>query len=357
MHDNAKFREEVDSWEEVRTESFYPCRAPDIFGLSSSDDHLKKYFLRKISSDDVKVPAQDLYYLNDGFVSDLTFVFDRYEKMTTLSARDHVNLLELEQIKNMSNSEVQGIDSTCAFIFKAGKNNYGHFLLEMLPKIENILKSNEHCRFLIVPSLPPAIRIILDAVIDLLYRDRFELIHMSMPLLQAKRLIVPGPVTKHNDQKSQVVSEFADKILLAYGCSRELKERRLIYVSRSNEKNRQMTNEKILEYYLEEIGFEIVYPQNLKFEDQVRLFSTASHVVGPIGAALSNIIFCPKGAKVAMISPGMFDFFFYDIACLRNLDFTWLFTSSLKWPSLADLHGSWKIDVDSVKKNVEKFLE
>ena len=45
-------------------------------------------------------------------------------------------------------------------------------------------------------------------------------------------------------------------------------------------------------------GFEAVRCESLTFAEQVRLFGSAEAVVGPHGAGLANLTFCPPGTKV-----------------------------------------------------------
>jgi len=55
-------------------------------------------------------------------------------------------------------------------------------------------------------------------------------------------------------------------------------------------------------------GFEICFPEDLSFQEQVALFRSASVVVGPNGSAMVNGIFAPAGAKLFLLSQrGLFN--------------------------------------------------
>lgn len=54
---------------------------------------------------------------------------------------------------------------------------------------------------------------------------------------------------------------------------------------------------------VERHGFAVVEPQQLSFEEQVRLFRHARIIVGPGGAAFTNILFCQPGAVSALWKP------------------------------------------------------
>ena len=83
---------------------------------------------------------------------------------------------------------------------------------------------------------------------------------------------------------------------------------RLIYISREknksyNTKIRQILNEESIIPSLIELGFEIIYLEDLIFDEKVKVFMEAKMIITPIGGALSLGIFLNKEAKVIMINP------------------------------------------------------
>lgn len=77
--------------------------------------------------------------------------------------------------------------------------------------------------------------------------------------------------------------------------------RRKLYLSRGRTDRRRVINEPDVIAMLAEQGFELVQPELLSVRDQVALFAEASHIVAPTGAALTNMIFAPPGARVVAI--------------------------------------------------------
>jgi capsular polysaccharide biosynthesis protein len=78
---------------------------------------------------------------------------------------------------------------------------------------------------------------------------------------------------------------------------------RLIYISRNKPVNnlRSILNEEKYIPMLIEIGFEIIYLEELLFDDKVKLFMEAKLIVTPIGGALSLGVFLNKDAKLIII--------------------------------------------------------
>ena len=95
---------------------------------------------------------------------------------------------------------------------------------------------------------------------------------------------------------------------------------RRIFISRKNASNTRLVNEKAVIEIIKRYNFEIVYPEELSFLQQVNLFSQAEYIAGATGAAFTNIIFCPTYAKVMCIIPRRYKYYGYStIAKMFNL--------------------------------------
>lgn len=73
---------------------------------------------------------------------------------------------------------------------------------------------------------------------------------------------------------------------------------RKLYVSRRDAAARPLVNDAEISALLEAHGFETVMLTGKPVAEQIRLFSSASHVVGAHGAGLVNILFCQPGAAL-----------------------------------------------------------
>lgn len=74
--------------------------------------------------------------------------------------------------------------------------------------------------------------------------------------------------------------------------------RRRLLVSRADTTYRRIANEAALADLLAPFGFETIAPGRLSFAEQVAAFRDATHVIGPHGAGLGNILFCAPGVHV-----------------------------------------------------------
>lgn len=76
------------------------------------------------------------------------------------------------------------------------------------------------------------------------------------------------------------------------------KNERLIFVSRADASRRRVVNEDVIRERLINEGFEIHTLAGLSLREQQNLFSTASIICAPHGAALTNLVWCRPGAVV-----------------------------------------------------------
>ncbi len=85
-----------------------------------------------------------------------------------------------------------------------------------------------------------------------------------------------------------------------------------IYVLRGNVRTRRLTNDMQIVALLNSLGFTAVRMDGLTVAEQAAMFAGVEVIIGVHGAALTNLIFAPKGAKVMELfppgvqEPGMF---------------------------------------------------
>ncbi|MBR8358466.1 glycosyltransferase family 61 protein [Burkholderia vietnamiensis] len=340
-------RSQADRWVEVEPESQYERRTPNLFNFFSHSDDVRRYILNEINRRYVAVPPQDVYFFDGAYASDYTVLFNRKKEVLATSIVDHNEIPTFEQLSTIAEYAVGRVAGRAAYIWKSGKNNYGHMLVEMISKCESLLKAGLTPITLIVPSLPQNLRIHFEDAVSTAYGNAFTLLYMTTPLVQVDELVVPGPVTRHNSQKSHAVSTLAARLREAT-VGRQGFEK--IYVSRSAHPNRRMENEYSIENLVQAHGFKIVRPETMSLLEQIATFSSARHVMGPLGAGMTNTLFSPENALVTIIDPGLYDFFFYDLCGLRGQQFNWVFTRPIELNDGSRLHSNYLVDVALMKQ-------
>ncbi|MBC7801774.1 MAG: glycosyltransferase family 61 protein, partial [Gemmatimonadaceae bacterium] len=201
-------------------------------------------------------------------------------------------------------------------LFKDIYYNYGHLLVEVLPKLLHIRRLGIDRFSLLYPWSALAYLPIVQHVATVLGLGFEPVVCYNNQIMQADDVHWVGPVARHDRRKSQTLAELA-RCLTAVDPA-EGGPRRL-YVTRPPNALRPIPNHGALETLARSAGYEVVDPAALSFPDQVRLFHGADHVIGPMGAALSNTVFMRPGTRVTMLTTRRVDPFYWDIARLIGL--------------------------------------
>ena len=207
---------------------------------------------------------------------------------------------------------------------KAGSDNYGHMLADVAPKLINLARAELGPVRLHVPEDG---RIYLPFLRDLVERLAIDAeFRVAAPeeLLRFEQAAFLTPVALHSRRKSAALRELRELLLTAYGTGGS----RRLFVTRKPREKRTIANVASVESIFAGCGFEIVHPRRLTIAEQVRLFSQASHIAGPVGAGMANMLFAPNSAEILLIDPGLCDFFFWDAANLIGQPFHWHFAST-----------------------------
>ena len=101
---------------------------------------------------------------------------------------------------------------------------------------------------------------------------------------------------KYNFIFNEVKKHFI-KFLTKY----DVKKKYYISRSRMND-SRSIKNVQIFESYFKDKGYEVVFLEDLSFEEQANIFYNAEEIVSVIGTGLTNTIFCDPGTKILAIN-------------------------------------------------------
>ena len=206
-------------------------------------------------------------------------------------------------------SQVQSLDAGL-MMFGLQSKNYGHWLLEYVPRM---LWFNDR----ICPSDFP---ICIDDHMPITHRQIIELLdergRQILPLpAQATRFqelgVTPVPTFFPFDSRPGApvydaiwpqdiltsVRRMVITNIAKHGIDFGQRGRRII-LSRSGFTQRQLLNEPEIIEFLKQRHFEVVLPEQLSFTEQVVLYNSADIIVGSASSALTNCIFCHPGAKV-----------------------------------------------------------
>ena len=218
-------------------------------------------------------------------------------------------------------ASLTGTDAVNFFLGSAGSHNYGHWLVDDLPRTRAIqaLRTEANGR---------PIRIWINAIGPAMDQVRSDSLTQLPPAMDGVevRLLVPGrfyafeglyyatPVTYHPALKSPDAMRFVATTFRPP----DAVARRRLFVTRREHAQRSLLNAPAIEALLSARGFETVDVEAMSFAEQVRTFSEAALVVGCMGAAMTNCVFAPEGTPTVYLAPaGWMEPFYWDLAAIR----------------------------------------
>lgn len=237
-----------------------------------------------------------------------------------------------------------------------GDKHYFHFILQHLTNLLFVLTKfpeAAQATLLVRKGAPPFRQIAHRAVLK-----KFP--HLRLIEISPDERIDCDDVLLINDQTDEQIDQFAGgemihavkKLYLeAYDVTPK-QGSRLLYVSRRRQKLRRAANEAEVSARLEKLGFETICPELLPHEEQVRLFADARLIVATSGAALTNLLFCPKNCGVIEIRPGSYSYPLFLGLC-KQLG---LQHRHLKG-SMTTGRDLFSVDLDELTKLVKTLLE
>ncbi len=184
---------------------------------------------------------------------------------------------------------------------------YGHWLLEMFPKILMLKYMLPHLRNipLLIPSTAPTYveEIIANTLGNWpIYKyDRFNE-HVEVDLLT-----LPGSFQSEyifHPHLAVLLDRYVEEQTARYRWFRLQGRRTRIFVSRANVSSsfRSLQNAAELEAIAKARGLTIIHPENLPWARQLDAFNRAAVIVGEFGSGMHNALFSRKDTKVVCLN-------------------------------------------------------
>lgn len=245
-------------------------------------------------------------------------------------------------------SDLLEISEPCLLLKKAGYANYGHWLIEMLPRLAFFRRA----------GISRKVKIAIHQYTEPLRRRIYETLRLagvpagdvieipSSPVF-FHTLYWVSPISIHNRVKHPDIFAFLREMSASVrgdGSGRRL------FVSRKLSRVRHLTNEDEIYARLKLRGFRRVFPELVPVAEQIRLFRSSEMVAGALGAALTNLAFMPSGGKVILLAPERsLDFFFYDISCHTGQQYASIHGPSRGSETQEIYHGDFSVDPADVE--------
>jgi len=309
----------------------YASSPPNLWDWRCRYPRMTRRFFESFARHEVQCPPETIIEFTDAYVIDGKYVLSR-DRIGVGESFADVWLDEafaarlappLAAVGRGDPERIAGSAPPVLHIFKEGAGNFGHVVVEMLPKLVHAAAIGlRHCR-VPLPAQGQQLQGLVayaGAVLGL------QIDFIACPpdsVVQVERLLWCGPVSRHGERKSPTLLALADRLLAdappADGPTR-------LYLTRPSGAFRPIVNNAELEELVRGRGYAVVEPARLPFREQLALFRGAKMLLGPLGAGLTNALAMAAGSRIGMIDPGLCDPFYWDLACLKQQQFTWILT-------------------------------
>ena len=235
------------------------------------------------------------------------------------------------------------------FLGSAGSFNYGHFLVDDLPRIK-ALEMLDPGLAIVMASYGAAIDRVRTEAIRAIAGEREIVLLDRQRIYRFRRLFYVTPVSVHPTHKHPLALDWMVRAAFdAAGVIQAAPANKLLVVRRSRADGRALVNQVAIENLARRLGHEIVHAEDHGFLDQVRLFSQTLVAAGQMGAAMTNAVFCSKHTRVLHLAPeGWTEPFYWDLAMTRQQDYRVLFGEALSGADVPMHQRDFRIDPDAL---------
>lgn len=214
-------------------------------------------------------------------------------------------------------------DSNVLFSGSIGSFNYGHWLVD------------DFCGLAAIPRLTSSIAPIsivmseMEAGIDAIRAEGVLAAGSGRTLGEIllvrknqahffPRLFYVTPATYHPCLKHpQSLKAGAEICHRAFASGASDKSPKRLFINRAAGYQRQLVNAAEVKALLHSHGYQELFPETMALREQWQAFNAATHVVGIMGAAMTNILFSGPGTKVLHLAPdGWVESFYWNLAAM-----------------------------------------
>ena len=231
-------------------------------------------------------------------------------------------------------------------------NVWGHWLVDYLPRY-GVIKSALGERFsdlkILLPSYTPEWIYHTLIVTCGVKRENIITYNPDTDIVLCKKAILPSYCYTREFSFHSFVREFYNGITRPFTPTEKTRK---ILVSRGDfsHSNRQFVQRAAFEASAVQRGYEIIRPEELSLEEQVKVFSEAAIIIGEHGSGMHNALFAGKGTVVGCL--GFWNAVQLHIGYLMEHHNVYL-TKGCQWPT-PDRNEFW---IDCSDADLMSFLD
>lgn len=233
--------------------------------------------------------------------------------------------------------------------------HYGHFLTETLSRFWYCLERTAPRRFLVHANYRKFSEFPSHVVKVLKY---FGINEGNLTIVRepvnVDVLHCPEQALRCDDSVGSHLRAVYKEISSKFSCKFEGVEK--VYVSRKSLLGDQRGfNENEVREIIEGLGFFVISPESLPFEEQLEIYSNCRYLVGPVGSGMHNAAFMPEGGKVLILAPNNF-LFKNDclLAAANGYDLQYFISGNGESAEIKQ--SRWSVDLDDLKQSINFWM-
>ncbi len=269
------------------------------------------------------------------------FSFTKFTKMKEYKFINKIKLFLKECLKNKPNNKFKQKIDRGSWIIDEKSFHYFHWICDSLPRMIQIRNYTDS-----YPVLIPDSFMKYDYIMSSLNKLKINyLIYEHDQKYKINELLISSHVADSGNYKKENITELAK----SFKTEQNMKNLKKIWVSREKSKHRKIVNEVNIKDILLKYNYEIFYPEDHDYLDQISLFSNAKVVAGLHGGGLTNIIYAPRDTILLEVRRESDD--------LNNCYFTLASELDMKYFYLNAKRLGDDLYIDNVELNIENLVK
>lgn len=242
------------------------------------------------------------------------------------------------------------------FLFHCGsQNNYFHWHMDVLPKCLALDEVHRPGMRLAIPKLSAGFQRETVSRITARVATARPVSPNGLELVRFRKLFYAPGLSGDAVRPSPAIARFFEDDLDDASAALSDPPKR-IYLTRGDNPRRRLVNEELVTHALRARGFTLLNPGDLTVREQRHLFRHCELVVGPHGAAFTNLLYTRSCAGVVELFPDRYMHVGVQrIANLKGFPYGFVLGKTLGYDAQRSVHDvGFEVDVDEVLRRVDE---
>ncbi len=209
--------------------------------------------------------------------------------------------LQLQKFPGLLERSLQPTANLSRALFVGGNGNYYHFLANYFPMFAFLTQvRGERCTVAMRNGMPESVKNIVEDLLASIAGRPVDVVTLDAGVYALDDVVFPTVAA--TELACAAVRRWLIPFVLRKQGQRETGALKIFIRREGSATGRNLVNQPEVEAWFTARGYMPVNPGALPFEEQIMLFTRASHVAGVEGAAFANLLFAINAREILMIA-------------------------------------------------------